>query len=51
VRKFVNLPTPLKILNPATKLMKEIGYGEGYEKYPEESLLPDMLKGKKYYKH
>jgi putative ATPase len=50
VRRFGNLPVPLKIRNPVTKLMKEIGYGEGYEKYPEESLLPDMLKGKKYYK-
>jgi putative ATPase len=50
VNRFGNLPTPLKIRNPVTKLMKEIGYGEGYEKYTKESLLPEMLKGKKYYK-
>ena len=50
VNRFGNLPTPLKIRNPVTKLMKEIGYGEGYEKYTKESLLPDILKGKKYYK-
>ncbi|OGM20176.1 AAA family ATPase, partial [Candidatus Woesebacteria bacterium RIFCSPHIGHO2_01_FULL_38_9b] len=28
VKRFGNLPTPLKIRNPVTKLMKEIGYGE-----------------------
>ncbi|MDP3994558.1 MAG: replication-associated recombination protein A, partial [bacterium] len=49
VQKFGNLPTPLKIRNPVTKLMKDIGYGEGYEKYSEESLLPEKLKGRKYY--
>ena len=31
------------------KLMKELGYGKGYEKYSKESLLPQELKGKKYY--
>lgn len=50
VKRFGNLPVPLKIRNPVTKLMEEIGYGEGYEKYPEESLLPEKLKGKKYYR-
>jgi hypothetical protein len=32
--------------------MKELGYGKGYEKYPEKekSLLPEKLKEKKYYK-
>lgn len=49
VRKFGNLPVPLKIRNPVTKLMKEIGYGKGYEKYDKESYLPEKLKGKKYY--
>ncbi len=38
VKKFGNLPVPMKIRNPVTKLMKEIGYGEGYEKYTKESL-------------
>jgi len=49
VRKFGNLPVPLKIRNPVTKLMKEVGYGEGYEKYDKESYLPEKLRGKKYY--
>ena len=49
VNQFGNLPTPLKIRNPVTKLMKDIGYGKGYEKYTEESLLPEKIKDKKYY--
>ncbi|MBI2066080.1 replication-associated recombination protein A [Candidatus Woesebacteria bacterium] len=49
VRRLGNLPVPLKIRNPVTKLMEDIGYGEGYEKYTKESLLPEKLKGKKYY--
>jgi putative ATPase len=49
VKRFGNLPVPLKIRNPVTKLMGEIGYGEGYEKYDKESYLPEKLKGKKYY--
>ena len=48
VRKFGNLPIPLNIRNAPTKLMKELGYGEGYEKYTKASLLPDALKNKKY---
>jgi len=49
VRRLGNLPVPLKIRNPVTKLMEDIGYGEGYEKYSKESLLPEKLRGKKYY--
>ncbi len=49
-KKHGNLPVPLKIRNAPTKLMKDIGYGEGYEKYTTEDLLPDKLKGKKYFK-
>lgn len=49
VNKFGNLPVPLKIRNPVTKLMKEIGYGEGYEKYDKESYLPEKIRGKRYY--
>jgi hypothetical protein len=30
--------------------MKEVGYGEGYEKYDQDSYLPEKLQGKKYYK-
>src|SRR5690606_23204825 len=50
VRKFGNLPTPLKIRNAPTKLMKDLGYGKGYEVYTDEDLLPDKIKGRKYYK-
>lgn len=50
VNKYGNLPVPLKIRNPVTKLMKEVGYGEGYGKYDTESYLPEKLKGKKYFK-
>jgi putative ATPase len=52
VKKYGNLPIPLHLRNPVTKLMKEIGYGKGYKKYPDKSknLLPEKLKGKIYYK-
>lgn len=50
VRKFGNLPVPMKIRNAPTKLMDELGYGKGYEKYDQESYLPEKLKGKKYYR-
>jgi putative ATPase len=50
VKKYGNLPVPLQIRNAPTKLMKDLGYGKGYEKYPEGSLLPDKLKGKKYFR-
>lgn len=50
VRKTGNLPIPLKIRNAPTKLMKELGYGKGYEKYDKESYLPEKLKGKRYLK-
>lgn len=50
VRKYGNLPVPMNIRNAPTKLMKDLGYGKGYDKYTKESLLPEKLKGKKYYK-
>ncbi len=45
-----NLPIPMNLRNAPTKLMKEVGYGKGYDPYTKEDLLPDKLKGKKYYK-
>ncbi|MBN2094049.1 MAG: replication-associated recombination protein A [Candidatus Zambryskibacteria bacterium] len=48
VKKFGNLPIPLKIRNPVTKLMKDLDYGKDYEKYDQESYLPDKIKNKKY---
>ncbi len=49
VKQYGNLPIPLKIRNAPTKLMKGLGYGKGYDKYTTESLLPDKIKGKKYF--
>lgn len=48
VKAFGNLPIPLHIRNSPTKLMKELGYGDGYEKYDKESYLPEELQEKKY---
>jgi putative ATPase len=50
VKAYGNLPIPLNIRNAPTKLMKDLGYGAGYEKYTQEDLLPEKLKGKKYLK-
>ena len=50
VERYGNLPIPMKLRNAPTKLMKEMGYGEGYEKYGMKDLLPEKLKGKKYLK-
>ncbi|MGB6839050.1 MAG: replication-associated recombination protein A [Microgenomates group bacterium] len=50
VKRFGNLPVPLKIRNPVTKLMKELDYGKDYKPYTKEDLLPEKLKGKKYFK-
>ena len=48
VKKHGNLPIPLKIRNAPTKLMKELEYGKGYEKYTADDLLPEKLRNKKY---
>jgi len=50
VRKYGNLPVPLQIRNAPTKLMKDLGYGKDYERYPKNDLMPDKLKGRKYLK-
>ena len=50
VKTYGNLPIPLNLRNAETKLMEELGYGKGYEKYTKEDLLPDKLKGRKYFK-
>jgi putative ATPase len=48
-KKLGNLPVPMNLRNAPTKLMKGLGYGKGYEMYPEDDdLLPEKLKGKKY---
>ncbi len=50
VKKFGNLPIPMKVRNAPTKLMKDLKYGKGYEMYDKESYLPEKLKKKKYLK-
>jgi putative ATPase len=48
VKKFGNLPIPMRVRNAPTKLMKELDCHKGYKLYDKESYLPDTLKGKKY---
>lgn len=50
VKNYGNLPIPLNLRNPETKLMEDLGYGQGYEKYSKESFLPKELKNRKYLK-
>jgi putative ATPase len=49
VEQTGNLPIPKNLRNAPTKLMKELGYGEGYEMYSDKSLLPKKLGNKKYF--
>lgn len=44
-----NLSVPLKIRNASTRLMKDIGYGKGYERYTKEDLLPEKIQGRVYF--
>ena len=48
VQEFGNLPIPLVLRNAPTKFMKKLGYGNNYEMYTKEDLLPDQLKGRIY---
>lgn len=48
VKASGSLPTPLKLRNARTQLMKDVGYGEGYEMYDEGDLLPEALRGKRF---
>ncbi len=56
VRKSGALPVPLHIRNAPTKLMKEQGYGKGYQYahdyedgYAGQECLPDTLAGRTFY--
>lgn len=49
VKEHGNLPIPMNLRNAPTKFMKDLGYGKNYEKYTDESLLPEKLKGRKYF--
>jgi putative ATPase len=50
VKKYGNLPIPLKLRNATNKFSEGLGYGQGYQKYSQEDFLPEKLKGKKYFK-
>jgi len=50
VKAHGNLPIPMEVRNAPTKLMKDIGYGKGYDMRSKESFLPETLRGKMYYK-
>ena len=49
-RELGNLEIPLQLRNAPTQLMKELGYGAGYQAYTDESLLPDAIKDKRYFR-
>jgi len=48
VKEYGNLPIPMNVRNAPTRLMKDLGYGKGYEKYSSNSFLPKELENKKY---
>lgn len=43
-----NLPVPMKLRNAPTQLMKNEGYGDGYEMYTDESYMPEKLADRVY---
>jgi putative ATPase len=51
-----HLPVPLHIRNAPTKLMKDLGYGQGYKYSPDydykekQEYLPEKIRGRKYLK-
>ena len=56
VRQWGDLPVPLHIRNAPTKLMKQLGYHEGYKyahdydgNFTEQEYLPQGLEGTKFY--
>ena len=56
VRQTGDLPVPLHIRNAPTKLMKHLGYGDGYKyahdyvgNFVDQEFLPDALRGTKFY--
>lgn len=56
IRQTGDLPVPLHIRNAPTKLMKDLGYHDGYKyahnyenNFVEQEFLPDAIKGTKFY--
>jgi putative ATPase len=57
VQNTLNEPPPLHIRNAPTDLMKELGYGKGYqyahdfkEKVADMECFPESLRGRRYYR-
>ncbi len=48
-KKFGNLAVPMKIRNAPTRLMKDLGYGKDEGNDPDGDLMPEKLRGKKYF--
>lgn len=55
IAKYGNIPVPMVIRNAPTKLMKDLGYGTGYQyahdmpgHQTDNQHFPDELKGRKY---
>jgi len=56
IKQYGNLQVPIHLRNAPTKLMKQIGYGKGYEydhdlpeKKSTQQCLPDEIKDKNYF--
>jgi putative ATPase len=56
VRETGDLPVPFAVRNAPTKLMKELGYGKGYQyahgfegNFVNMEFLPDKISGQKFY--
>ena len=56
IRRTGDLPVPLHLRNAPTKLMKEIGYSDGYKyahdyegNFVLQQFLPDELKGQRFW--
>ena len=57
VEQYGNLPVPMHLRNAPTDLMKDMGYGEGYQydhdvedKKSNQQCMPDKLKDTKYFR-
>lgn len=56
IKKYGNLDVPIHLKNAPTKLMKDLGYGQGYEydhnltnKKSDQQLMPDELINRNYF--
>jgi putative ATPase len=56
VKQTGNLQVPIHLRNAPTKLMKDLGYGKGYQyahdfknQFVDQEFLPDEISGTKFY--